>query len=262
MSRAISFGVVRALLFACAFLCFAGHAAAQTLVETSAETRFQMDLQVPDAALATYLPAGWTFNVATQGPATGVNLRVEFIDRLTINGSDGRPLGKGSNRLIYLAVPVKDPSGEAVQLIIGGLTEDPSNAPGPFGNYMVATSHSMQWSTTSSGAGPVLVSQDWDFSAASGEHLELHIKYERGVGIRRDPSDVKFYSAKNPASFQISRQQQVVDVTRNVTTTPPDRVKEFSFKGSGGSFSKIFGGTVKFMSWDDILWFNGSVLLP
>src|SRR5690348_3717277 len=148
---------------------------AQTLQENSLETRFQLDLKVPDAALKSYLPSGWTPNVATQGAAKDCNLRVVFIDRATINAPDGKPVGKGSNRLVYLVVPVKDPSGGASQLVIGGLTENPADAPGPFGVYRLATTHSMERSTSSSGNGPIIDSQDWAFSAATGEHLELHI---------------------------------------------------------------------------------------
>jgi hypothetical protein len=217
---------------------------------------------VPDAALAALLPAGWTPNVATQGPAKDANLRAVFIDRVTINGPDGKPLGKtGSNRLVYLVAPVKDATGASVQLVIGGLTEDPADAPGPFGVYLPATTHTMQRST-SSGTGPILDSQDWVFAAATGEHLELHIKYERGVGNRGTPADTKFYSAKTPTFYQISRQDQVLDVLRNVTTNPPDRVKEFSYKASGGSYAKLFDGSEKLLSWDNIPWINRSVLLP
>jgi hypothetical protein len=52
------------------------------------------------------------------------------------------------------------------------------------------------------------------------------------------------------------------DFLRNVTTTPPDRVREFSFKASGGSYAKLFDGSEKVLSWDNILWINRSVLLP
>ena len=91
--------LVRALFVVCAYAGFAVSTAAQTPVESSIETRFQLDLHVPDAALAAFLPAGWTFNIATQGPAKDANLRVVFIDRLTIHGPDGKPAGKtGSNR--------------------------------------------------------------------------------------------------------------------------------------------------------------------
>lgn len=245
---------------------FAPIAKSETMVEFSSEARFQLDLHVPDAALAAFLPAGWMPNIAAQGAAKDANLRAVFIDRITINGPDGKPLGKtGSNRLVYLVAPVKDPTGANVQMVIGGLTEDPADAPGPFGVYLPATTHTMQ-RTTSSGAGPIvgpiMDSQDWVFGAATGEHLEMHIKYERGAGNKGNPNDTKFYSAKNPGFFQISRQEQVLDILRNVTTTPADRVKEFSFKASGGSYSKLFDGSEKVLSWDNIVWIHRSVFLP
>jgi hypothetical protein len=262
MSGKSSAATIRVLLIFCALAGLVTLVNAETMVESSSEARFQLDLHVPDAVLMAYLPAGWTTNIATQGPAKDANLRAVFIDRVSINGPDGKPVGKtGSNRLVYLVAPVKDPSGAAVQLVIGGLTEDPADAPGPFGNYLLATTHTMQLST-SSGSGPILESQDWVFAAATGEHLELHIKYEKGVGNRTPPTDVKFYSAKNPSFYQLSKQEQVLDILRNATTTPPDRVKEFSFKGSGGSYSKLFDGTEKLLSWDNIVWIHRSVSLP
>jgi hypothetical protein len=90
----------------------------------------------------------------------------------------------------------------------------------------------------------------------------MHITFERGVGNKGNPSDTKFYSAKDPSVYQISRQEQVLDILRNVTTNPPDRVKAFSFKASGGSYARLFDGTEKVLSWDNILWINRSVLTP
>lgn len=236
-------------------------ALAQTAVESSAESRFQLDLVVPDAALKAFLPAGFTMNVATQGPAKDCNLRAIFVDRQTINAPDGKPVGKGSNRLVYLAVPVKDASGANAQLIIGGLTGDPTDAPGPFGNYIHATTATLKKTTSGEGA-KVTESQDWVFRAASGEQLEMHITFERGVSNRAPASDVKFYSAKNPATYQISKQEQVLEILRNVTTTPADKVKQYSFKGSGGAFAKLFDGTEKTVSWDNIVWINRTVSVP
>jgi hypothetical protein len=255
---------MRNLFVICALVCglFALRANAETPVESSLETRFQLDLRVPDAVLNAFLPQGWMPNIAAQGAAKDCNLRAVFIDRVTINAPDGKPVGKGSNRLVYLVAPVKDPSGANVQLIVGGLTEDPADAPGPFGVYLPTTTHTMQRTTSNAGAGPLLDSQDWVFTAAGGERLELHIKYERGVGNKGNPNDTKFYSAKNPGFYQISRQEQVLDILKNVTTTPPDRVKEFSFKAGGGSFSRLFDGTEKVLSWDNILWIHRSVFLP
>ncbi len=243
-------------------LSLAPAAQAQTLIETSTETRFQIDLKVSDAALKTSLPEGFTSNAASQGPAKDCNLRVVFIDRISIKGPDGKPLGKGSNRLVYLVAPVKDPSGASVQLVIGGLTQDPADVPGPFGNYLLATTHDMTRFTEAGVAGPKVETQDWTFAAKSGEHLELHITYQQGAGTQSKPADVKFYSARNPTYYQISHQEQTLDILRNTTTNPPDRVKQFSLKTSGGSYDKLFDNTVQVLSWDNIPSINRTISTP
>ena len=50
------------------------------------EARFQIDLQVPGDAVKAALPDGFALNVAAQGPAKDCNLRLIFIDRVTVNG--------------------------------------------------------------------------------------------------------------------------------------------------------------------------------
>jgi hypothetical protein len=237
-------------------------ASAQTLQEYSMEARFQLDLHVSDAALAEMMPQGWQLNVATSGNAKDCNLRVLFVDRITINGPDGKPVGKGANQLIYLAAPVKDAAGNTAQMVIGGLTADSADAPGPFGNYLLATKHSAQRNLMVSSAGPAIGVQDWAFSAASGEHIELHLRYESGSANKGNATDVRFYSAKNPAFYQISHQEQVLDILRNTTSNPPDRVKEFTFTAGGGKFAKLFDGSQKYLSWDNILWQGRAVSLP
>lgn len=228
-------------------------------IEFSNEARFQLDLAVNTAALTAMLPAGFTLNVATQGAAKDCNLRAVFVDRMTINGPDGKPVGKGASRLVHLAAPVKDSTGANAQVVIGGLVADPADAPGAFGVYLPAATHSMQRTTSTAGSGTLLDTQDWVFHAASGEHLEMHIKYERGAPNKNPANETKFYSAKNPATLQTWRQEQVLDIIRNPTTNPPDRVKEFSFKASGGSYAKIFDGTERVVSWDNIIWINRTI---
>ena len=250
------------LLVVVALFVMAMGAQAQTASERIMESRFQIDLKVPDSALKSFLPDGWSPNVAAQGPAKDCNLRLIFIDQQTINGPDGKPLGKGSSLTAALIAPVKDPSGNNAQLVIGGITGDASGAPGPFGNYLAASTMSMRRTTSSSNSGATIESQDWVFHANSGEHLEMHIRFEKGVGNRSNPVDVKFYSAKDPTIVQVSHQQQVLDILKNVTTTPKDRVQEFKLKTSGGSYAKLFDGTEQVLSWDNILWIDRSILAP
>src|SRR5579863_3558009 len=86
---------------------FATAVAAETMVERSAEHRFQLDFHVPDAALQKMLPQGWEPAVASAGPAKDANLRVIFIDRIGVLGADGNPSRNSSTQLVYVAIPVK-----------------------------------------------------------------------------------------------------------------------------------------------------------
>lgn len=54
----------------------------------------------------------------------------------------------------------------------------------------------------------------------------------------------------------------MLDILKNTTTNPPDRVKEFSLKAGGGSYAKMFDGTEKMLSWDNIIWLNRTVFVP
>ena len=84
MPRSVSLAAARTLLVIGALAVLVRYANAQTMAEYSAEARFQLDLHVPDGVLMTFLPPGWTPNVAAQGAAKDANLRAVFIDRLTI----------------------------------------------------------------------------------------------------------------------------------------------------------------------------------
>jgi hypothetical protein len=254
-------GIGRGLFFAAMALTAASRAHAQAPVERSNEVRFQLDFQVPAAALAALMPKGFTSDVATSGPAKDCNVRVIFIDRVTINGADNTPMGKGTNQFVYLTAPVKDPSGKSVQLVLGGITADPLDAPGPYGNFLLATSHTMKRSIETN-QGPIVESQEWVFRAASGEYLELRIQFERGGANFRPEYERTFYSAKDPTLVRVSHEQLVLDILRNVTTTPPDRVKSFKFSGGGGSYGKLLDGTQKILSWDSILWMNRTESKP
>ncbi len=233
----------------------------QTVAASSNETRFQLDLHVPDAALRALMPSGFTSSVATQGPAKDANLRIIFTDRITVKGPDGKRLGSGTSQLVELVAPVKDPGGAEAQLVLSGLGGDLADIPGDYGVYRQATTHTMR-RTVSNESGPLVESQDWIFRTTTGERIEMHVEFERGFGFRIGPGGgVNFYSAQKSGFHQVSQQDQQLDILRNVTTAPPDRVKAFSLKVGGGSYSKLFDGTEKLLSWDNILWLNRSILL-
>ena len=236
-----------------------GRVEAQTFVEQSAEFRMQIDFAVPDAAIRKFLPAGWEPAIAAQGPAKDCNIRVIFIDRVDITGADGAPAG--TNRLVYLAAPVKETGGSnAGQMIIAGLSVEAKEVPGPFGNFELATSHKMARSLADDG-GAAIGEETWSFAAASGERLELHIKYERAAA-RKGSQEVKFFSPANPRSYLIFKVDSGIDIMRNATVPVRDRVKEFSYKISGGRLGAMFDGTERVLSLDSFHWYNRGIYQP
>lgn len=234
---------------------------ADNLVERSIEHRFQLDFHVPDKALQDLLPAGWQAAVAAQGPAKDANLRVIFIDRIAGFGPDGKPLANGATQLVYIAIPVKQTAGtQTGQMIIAGLTKDAADAAGAFNAFRPAGASSMQRSVTSSGAA-IVNDENWQFTAPAGEHLNVHVKYQRGTPVKGG-GDVKFFDPADPRKFQIFRTEQGLDITRNATTHPPDHVMEFSYSIGGGRLGSLFDGTEKVLSWDSFPWYDRSVLTP
>lgn len=234
---------------------------AQRLLEQSAEVRMQLDLAVTGEALQKLLPSGWEPFVAASGPAKDCNVRLIFVDRVDITGPDGAPVG--TNQMVYLASPVKKSGSNemAGQMVIGGLTADPKDAPGPFNVYQTATSYRVQRSTRI-GSGQAIASEEtWEFTGASGEHMELHLTYERGVA-RKLSSEVKFFSAADPGSYQIWKIDQGLDIMRNATVPVKDRVKDFVFKASGGKIGTLIDGKERVVSVDALHWYNRAVYSP
>lgn len=234
---------------------------AETLVERSIEHRFQLDFHVSDKALQDMLPQGWQAAVAAQGPAKDANLRVIFIDRIAGFGADGKPIANGATQLVYIAIPVKQTAGtQTGQMIIAGLTKDAADAPGTFGVFGHAGTASMQRSITATGPA-ILDDENWQFSAAGGEHTNVHVKYQRGNPVKGG-GDARFFDPADPRKFQIFRTEQGLDITRNTTTHPPDHVMEFSYSIGGGKLSSLFDGSEKVLSWDSFPWYDRSIINP
>jgi hypothetical protein len=259
----MSGGIWRSVAIAVVVTAGAASAArADSFVETSFESRFQLDFHVADAALKKLLPAGWEANVAAAGPAKDANIRMIFADRVDIVGADGKPVGRGTNLQAFLAVPVKQTgTGTVGQMIVAGITEDPSDVPGPYGVYVAAKFHRMERTTKAGAAAKIQVEENWDLAAASGERLQVHVTYERGAATKL-ASETKFFSGANPSVYQVSKIEQGLDIMRNATVPVPNRVKSFRYKASGGKIGALFDGTERVLSFDSIPWQVRTVSAP
>lgn len=248
-------------LIAAILMLMAHFAFAQTVLEQAAEHRLQLDFHVNDAALAKMLPQGWETVIATQGPAKDCNLRMIFIDRMAIMGGDAKPAARSTARLVYLAIPVKNTASGAVgQIIIHGLTEHAADAPGAFGVYQHASTAKMSRTAAATG-GMMTGSEDWEFVAASGERMEVHVEYERGPA-NKGGAEVKFFNPADPSKYQIFKTDQAIDIMRNPTMNRPDHIKKFSYKAGGGRIAALFDGTEKVVSWDSLPWYIRTVSAP
>jgi hypothetical protein len=260
MVRMIALSAGGALLAAGAVGSTMPSAGADTLVENSAEYRFQLDFHVNDAALQKLLPAGWETVIADQGPAKDANLRVIFIDRVDVTNPDNTP--KTADQLVYIAIPVRQTgTNNAGQMIINGLVSDAKEAPGAFGTYLHATSVKVSRSVNTAG-GVTQGEENWEFIGANGERLEAHVKYDRAAARRNPTGEVKFYTPSNPSAFQIFKVDSGLDIMKNASVPVKDRVKEFSYKASGGNIGSLFDGTEKVLSWDSFHWYNRGIYNP
>lgn len=243
-----------------AAMAAAAPAAAEQLIENSAEFRFQLDFHVNDAALQKLLPAGWEPAVATQGPAKDCNLRVIFIDRADVTNPDGTP--KTADQLVYIAIPVKETaSGNSGQMILNGLVSDAREAPGPFGNYVHASAVKVSRSLDA-GGGVTTGEENWAFAAENGQRLEARVKYERGAARRNPLTEVKFFDPRKPGDYQIFKFDSGLDIMKNASVPVKDRVREFSYKVTGGPVAALFDGTEKVLSWDSFHWYNRGIYTP
>ena len=73
---------------------------------------------------------------------------------------------------------------------------------------------------------------------------------------------MKFFSASNPSTYQIFRYDRGLDIMRNATVNVGDRVKEFSYKASGGRIGALFDGSERVLSIDAIHWSNRATYTP
>lgn len=260
MGRMIALSSGGVLLVASAVGGAVQSAGADTLVENSAEFRFQLDFHVNDAALQKLLPAGWETVIATQGPAKDANLRMIFIDRVDVTNPDNTP--KTTDQLVYIAIPVKQTgTNNAGQMIINGLVSDAKEAPGAFGNYVHASSVKVSRSfNTANGA--TQGEENWEFIGGNGERLEAHVKYERGPARRNPTAEVKFFNPGNPGTYQIFKVDSGLDIMKNASVPVKDRVKEFSYKATGGPIGALFDGAEKVLSWDSFHWYNRGIYTP
>jgi len=219
-----------------------------------AEQRTYVFLQVAQQAAQAFIPQGWTLNPAAMGPTKDANLVLVWIDRKLGLTPDGKPLQSGTNRLLVLLAPVKSPSGDAVNMVVGGYSMDPQGAPGAYKVY---------------GAGPVTVDrieksnveETWTAKGPDGVSVNLHVVFTRGVP-QASTFDLRIFSAADPAFYRMYRGEQVVDTVRSVNTGV-NRVSAVELKVTGsGKLANAVNGTEKIIAINAMPFYRRNTFLP
>jgi hypothetical protein len=110
-------------------------------------------------------------------------------------------------------------------------------------------------------AGVAHTREDWLLLGETGERLEIHARYERGVA-RRGTTTTRFYSPQDPSQVQVFKVESGIDIMRNATVPVRDRVSEMRYVASGGRFSALFDGSERVLSIDAFPWYDRLILKP
>ena len=213
-------------------------ASAQNVTEWSSETRTGLAFRVKADVLARLLPPGWV-SVPSMAPGTpGANLNVTMMERAIVLDPQGKPVRSGSSRYVVLGVPAKNTqTGQTNTIIVGGLSPEGAGA---YGVYLTATAAHLERTTSGEAEGAARVQEAWEFSAASGERIDLRLTYRRGTATKAHVDSV-VRSAITPEFQRTYRIDQATDVLRSAST--PDRVEQLTFRATGPTLAALFDGS-------------------
>lgn len=230
---------------------------AETPSQRYVETRLVLGFRVPDAALAAWLPAGWSSDPATSGPSAGVNLNIAFTERQLWESASGEPLGTGRSWDLIFIAPVRQSVSVSGAMVMLVLTR-PENTPGPYGNAIPADVMAER-TVRSEANGTTLLTETWDARCEDG-HVSARVVAERATPKRQTLTS-NTYSGITPSTYRTYRTDQGVDVLRGAGVVR-DRVRDLSFQADGTRFAGLFDNSQHLVSITSIPWLVRSAALP
>ncbi len=214
---------------------------AETLVQSTADTRLVVAMRVGQAELQKLVPAPWQVTPIPGGPVKEANFMIVFIDSFLVQDAQGKPDQGGITRKVVFAVPAKHTqTGEMASVITGGFTANIDEVPGPYKDFVQAAIRREQ---TRKGVNMEIgVCEDfWEVRDARGVVIELRIQYQQAL-LSRAKSEQKIYSGVEPSFFRIYRLDQATDIVKSIPAGI-DRVQNYQFRVAVPELGKLFDGT-------------------
>ena len=103
------------------------------------------------------------------------------------------------------------------------------------------------------------VQETWAFTGDDGGTVQIQLQYVRGLPARQKV-DGNVYSAAKPDFYRIYRFEMAADVLRGPGAA--DRLRNFSFKATGGKIGALFDGSEQLVSVTAVPWYSRQVFLP
>lgn len=214
---------------------------AETLVQSTAETRLMVAMRVGQAELQKLVPAPWQAIPIPGGPFKEANFFIVFIDPLLFQDAQGKPDVAAINRYIVFAAPAKHmQTGEIATVVTGGFASAISNVPGAYKTNVQATVRREQTYKGANIEGGV-IDDFWEVRDTRGGIIELRIQYERGLPLR-SKQDQKLYSAVEPTFYRIYRQEMASDLVKSIPVGV-DRVQSYRFRVAMPELKNLFDGS-------------------
>jgi len=222
-------------------LSFNQSVCAETLFQSTAETRLTVALKVGQAELQKFVPAQMQVMPVPGGPLKEANFFIIFVDAFLVQDAQGKPDKGGIARKAVLAVPVKHTqTGEMAFLVTGGFTADSQDAPGPYKNAVQAMIRREQ-THKEANLEAAVVEDFWEVRDARGGGIELRVQYQSSLPSRAK-AEQKIYSAVEPSFFRIYRIEAATDILKSIPAGI-NRVQNYQLRVAVPELSKLFDGT-------------------
>lgn len=233
---------------------------AETLVQSTAENRTMIFMQVDDTPLQKMVPEPWKAVSIPGGPLKGSNFLIIFIDGFLIQDAQGKPYHGGIGRKVVFVSPVKNSkTGEMAYMVLGGFGANPETIPGAYKNFILAQ---INCSSTSNGSNfaPGTATAAWEVTNNGKKIISFQIEYQKALPFR-NKAKLKIYSAFEPDFFRIYHVDSATDMIKSVPLGF-DRLKKYEFQANIPSMEDIFNGNEKVIGLSAIPLYVRKVFLP
>jgi hypothetical protein len=233
---------------------------AETLVESSVETRTMLAFRVGQNALQRWMSEPLLITSMPGGPFKDANLFVVFMDKLVKFDAQGSAISGGNDRAVIFAAVAKRPETEKPNLyVIRIFTADARTLPGAYKNSVLASVRREQ-TVKMVDLEPGTDEQQWDIRDSAGGMIEFRLRSQRGLPT---PGKVEqnIYSAVEPDFFRIYRIDQGMDVVRSLSAGI-DRVQSYEFRVTAAELRELFDGSEQLVSIATVPWYLRQIFLP